>query len=98
MSVTAKSQSIWDKFWKNNDSVADVIIWQKPNLLLISWAILTVVSLILNGTLATIILWLSLIALLGWSILEVLKEANYFRKTLGVVVLFLTIVFIIHYL
>jgi hypothetical protein len=83
-------QDLWDKFWK--DKHGRVVIFQVPNILLIGWAVLTVVSLFVpRGQTQETVWWLS-VALLGvWSLLEISKGVNYFRKSLGVAVLLLVV-------
>lgn len=82
-------QDLWDKFWK--DDKGNYVIWQWPNKFLIAWAILTLISLFINGTISTIVWWLALIDLAIWAGLEIWKGVNYFRRVLGVVVLIMTL-------
>jgi len=78
-------RSLWDRTWKDNKG--GVVVWQMPNLPLIAWAMLTVLSLLVSGRLADIFSWLSSAALITWSLLEIFKGSNYFRRALGLVVL-----------
>lgn len=78
-------RSLWSKTWRNRQG--RVVIWQTPNLALIAWAGLTVFSLMVNGRLADILSWLGLAALVIWSLLEIFRGANYFRRALGLLVL-----------
>lgn len=82
-------QDLWDKFWKDKDG--NVVIWQRPNAWLITWVVLTLASLFINGTLSYILWYASLADLAVWAILEVWKGVNYLRKCLGAVVLLLII-------
>lgn len=86
-------EEIWDRFWR--DDKGRIVIWQTPNIYLIAWAVLTVVSLFFNGTIATVFSWLGNIALLTWSILEITKGVNYFRRLLGLLVLVFVIMSVI---
>jgi hypothetical protein len=78
-------RSWWDRIWK--DDSGRIVIWQFPNPFLIAWAVLTVLSLFFNGHLADIFSWLGSAALIIWSLLELTKGVNYFRRVLGLVVL-----------
>jgi hypothetical protein len=77
--------SAWDKFWKNPQG--HVVIWQMPNIPLIGWAVLTVLSLLTKGRLSDVLSWLSSASLIVWALLEVSKGVNYFRRLLGLLVL-----------
>lgn len=78
-------QKLWDKTWK--DRRGRVVIWQTPNAWLIAWAGLTTLSLTFGGRLADIMSWSGSGALIIWSLLEILKGTNYFRRVLGLLVL-----------
>lgn len=80
-------RSLWSKTWKNRQG--QVVIWQTPNLPLIAWAGLTIGSLLVNGRPADILSWLGSAALIIWSLLEIFRGASYFRRALGLLVLFL---------
>lgn len=93
--MRVKSDSLWEKFWR--DKHGDVVIWQAPNAFLIGWALLTLVSLFLNsGNVADIFSWLGTASIVIWTLLEIFKGVNYFRRTLGAVVLILILISIIH--
>jgi hypothetical protein len=83
------SRSLWSKTWRNRQG--KVVIWQTPNLPLIAWAGLTFFSLMVNGRLADILSWLGSAGLIIWSLLEIFKGVNYFRRALGLLVLFMAI-------
>ncbi len=78
------SDSLWDKVWK--DTSGKVVVWQWPNRWLIAWAVLTGLSLALNGRAADICSTAGSVALLAWSALEIFKGVNYFRRALGALV------------
>lgn len=87
-------RSLWDKIWK--DSHGNVVIFQMPNVWLIAWAALTIITFFLNkGTAQDAISWVAEIALAIWAILELVKGVNYFRRALGLLVLIATIAGII---
>jgi hypothetical protein len=80
----------WDKFWK--DRSGEVVVWQRPNVLLISWIVLTFISLFIEGRAADVLWYVALAALAIWSLLEITRGVNYLRRTVGAVVLLLVIV------
>lgn len=79
------SRSLWDRTWK--DKNGRVVLWQTPNKWLIGWALLTTVSLFFNGTTADVISSIASISLIVWSLLEIFRGINYYRRFLGAVVL-----------
>jgi hypothetical protein len=82
-------QDLWDKFWKDKDG--NYVVWQRPNAFLIAWAVLSILTIFTTGLLSNIFWWAAEAVLVGWSVLEIWKGVNYFRKTLGVLVLLLVI-------
>jgi hypothetical protein len=85
----------WNKFWRNKDG--RVVVWQTPNVFLIGWVVFTIVSLLVSTkTVADVFSWLGFISLLIWSLLEIVKGVDYFRRMLGFVVLALVILTIVH--
>lgn len=92
--MRTNSDSLWDKFWK--DRHGDIVIWQTPNALLIGWAILTIISLFLNGSASNVFVWLGTLALVIWALLELGRGVNYFRRALGAVVIVLIILLVVH--
>lgn len=77
--------SLWDKTWK--DKNGNIVLWQRPNIWLIVWAVLTTVSLFFFGIAANVLAIISHASLLVWSMLEIFRGINYFRRFLGVLVL-----------
>jgi hypothetical protein len=88
------ARELWDRFWR--DDKDRIVVWQTPNAFLIAWAVFTVASLLTNAKLADIFSWISIVALMIWSVLEIWKGVNYLRRLLGLVVLVLTIFTIVH--
>lgn len=78
------NRSIWDRIWRNDHG--DVVIWQFPNWPLWAWAGLTLVSLFFTGKTADVFSWAASAALIYWSLLELFRGDNYFRRLLGAVV------------
>jgi hypothetical protein len=75
------------------DDKGNVVIWQAPNIPLWGWFIFLVLSMIFSkGILHTASKYISLVFLVIWAILEIVKGASIFRRILGVVVLVLSIV------
>jgi hypothetical protein len=86
-------ENIWENIWK--DKKGKIVIWQMPNIPLIIWAVATVVSLIVTGKSADVFQWIGDIALVVWSLLEIIKGVNYFRRILGLVVFVFSVLSII---
>ena len=85
---------LWDRIWR--DRQGRVVIWQTPNLALIGWLVLTFISLLFSGRLADVFSWLGSASLIIWSLLEVSRGANYFRRALGLLVLVSSVMSLIH--
>ncbi len=80
----------WDKFWK--DKHGKLVIIQPANVPLIGWAAFTLLSkLLAAGSLKTVSEFVAFICLVIWASLEAVRGASYFRRILGVVVLFVSI-------
>lgn len=84
----AKSD-LWDRFWK--DKHGDVVVYQHPNVLLITWVVLAFISLFVEEPLADVLWHISLAVLVIWSLLEIFKGVNYFRRLFGAFVLVLVV-------
>jgi hypothetical protein len=83
-------RDLWDRIWRNRRG--EVVIFQTPNLWLIAWVVLTCVSVLASSrTIANTFWWLSCAVLTIWALLEVFKGVNYFRRLLGLFVLFLVV-------
>lgn len=84
-------RSLWDRIWRDKDG--DVVIAQWPNVWLIIWVILEVISLFVSSHLIEEVTWWAATAALAiWSLLEIFQGVNYFRRALGVCIAALTIV------
>ncbi len=93
MSRTQRSDQrpISQKFWE--DRSGNFVVWQKPNVWLWTWFITMVAGWILPlGFVQKATGWISLIALIIWAVFEVKNGVNYFRRSLGLLVLLLLIV------
>lgn len=82
-------RSLWDKIWK--DKHGRVVIWQTPNPLLLGWVVLTTVSLFFTGRIADALSSLGSVSLIVWSLLEIFRGINYFRRALGLLVILFSI-------
>lgn len=77
-------KSFWDKFFK--DGKGKAVLWQNPNIPLIGWALFRVLSFFSDSQKHGF----SLVAdafLFLWAYLEITQGVNYFRRTLGVIVI-----------
>lgn len=69
-----------------------IIIFQKPNLPLITWGVATVAAkFISHGTLHQVLSAIAFVAIVIWALLEIFSGVNYFRRALGLIVLALSI-------
>jgi hypothetical protein len=92
--VRANNRSLWDKFWCDKDG--HVVIAQVPNIWLVLWIILEIVSLFSSSHRAELITWWAASAALGiWSLLEIFRGVNYFRRLLGLCIACLTVLTIV---
>ena len=83
-------RSLWNKIWR--DRRGQVVIWQTPNVWLIVWVVLTIISLFSSShTTQKDFWWLSAAVLGIWALLEIFRGVNYFRRALGLFILFITI-------
>ncbi|HTB49162.1 MAG TPA: hypothetical protein VK712_03710 [Verrucomicrobiae bacterium] len=83
-------RDLWDKIWR--DRHGHVVVFQMPNIWLIAWVILTLISLLSpSHNTANLFWWLSTGVLVIWALLEVFRGVNYFRRGLGLVILLMTV-------
>ena len=69
------------------DKNGKLAIVQRPNILIILWAGLSVLSKVTDGQIRNGISTLATILLVGWAYLEITAGDSMFRRLLGVVVL-----------
>lgn len=75
-----------DKTFRDGDG--NIVIAQKPNLPLIVWIVTSLLALIFtSGEINTVLEVLANGSLFTWAWLELFQGVNYFRRTLGLVVL-----------
>jgi hypothetical protein len=83
-------QNAWRKFINGKDGTP--VLWQRPNVPIIFWALFAVVAKFVPAS-----PWHSIfsvgssLALATWALMEIGWGASYFRKTLGALVLVYTI-------
>ncbi len=90
----ANSRSLWDRFWRDKDD--RIVIVQVPNVWLIIWIVLEIISLFASSHRTELITWWLASAALGvWSLLEIFRGDNYFRRVLGLCIACLTLLTIL---
>lgn len=89
-SYGTQKRSFWDRIWRNDEG--HVVVFQWPNIWLIGWAAFNFVAVVSPTRTATAITWWIGFGLLAiWSVLEIFKGVNYFRRVLGVLIFVLNI-------
>lgn len=88
---TRQVSDFWDKIWRDQQGRGKVVIYQRPNWLLLGWLVITLISLFVSNGLSTVLGYIADAALVAWALLEIFKGVNYFRRALGAVVLLLVI-------
>lgn len=84
------NRSFSQKFWE--DKHGNFVVWQKPNVFLITWAVTLFIGwFVPYGGFQKLLSWVSLLALIIWAIMEATKGVNYFRRSLGILVILLLI-------
>ena len=75
----------WDRFW--HDSRGNFVVWQKPNAYLMTWFVTFLISEFFHSPVIRIPFgWIAFGAIIVWSILEISKGVNNFRKFLGLLI------------
>jgi hypothetical protein len=86
----APDRSLWDKLWL--DWQGNVVIYQRPNVWIIAWAVLDIVAIFAPSKHTASIAWsLGSAALIIWALLEIARGVNYFRRALGLLVLLMAV-------
>ncbi|HEX7632996.1 MAG TPA: hypothetical protein VF401_01575 [Candidatus Saccharimonadales bacterium] len=83
------NQTFWDKFWK--DKHGDVVVYQRPNAWIIGWLVLAIIAAFTYGGFSHAISKIATVVLIIWSLLELFQGVNYFRRTLGLLVLLVSV-------
>lgn len=70
------------------DKHGDVVLWQRPNLWIIAWAVVSFIWLTgAGGSFSQELFGLGTLLLIVWALLELLRGVNLFRRALGAGVL-----------
>jgi hypothetical protein len=86
-----ESRSLWDKIWK--DEQGKRVIYQWPNVWIIIWAACYIVAILHSSkTVASVLGHVAAASLVIWALLEIFRGVNYFRRSLGFIVLVLVVV------
>ena len=85
-----QKQTFADKCYK--DKTDRIVLWQAPNLPIIIWAVAALLSrLVEQGAAHKVFILAAFLAIVIWALMEIFQGVNYFRRTLGLVVLAFTI-------
>lgn len=82
-------RSLWDRIWK--DEAGNVVLWQMPNKPIWVWVGFTLLSLFFSGKTADVFGGIASIALIIWALLEIFQGVNYFRRALGLLILYYSV-------
>ncbi len=83
---TTMESSLFDRTFR--DAEGNIVIAQKPNLPILIWGTATLLQLIgFDGKFQTGLELIAFGTLFTWSWLEIFQGVNYFRRSLGLVVL-----------
>ena len=88
--MNTRVNTLWRKFWY--DAKGRLVLWQWPNVPLFAWGVfLALAKVAQTGALHNGAQFVSSAALVVWAYLEITGGANYFRRSLGAVILVATI-------
>ena len=73
------------------DKNGKVVLGETPNLPIIVWIICLILQKITEGNLQTLFEVVGFGAIFTWAWLEIFQGTNYFRRTLGLIVMFVTL-------
>lgn len=74
------------------DKEGNIVIFQRPNVPILVWGISTIAARLSHGDMRHWFQLLATLALTIWALLEVGWGANYFRRTLGAIVVIFMLV------
>ena len=79
-----------DRFW--HDKNGDLVVLQWPNKTIVAWFITFVLSEVIHTQPFKFVLsWTAFVLLVIWSVREIRGGVNYFRRSIGVLILLLAI-------
>jgi hypothetical protein len=73
------------------DQNGRLTILQRPNMLIVVWLITVLLKRILDGHIVQVIDVVGFSALFLWALAELFEGVNYFRRALGLVIIFMTL-------
>ena len=90
---TTQDRSAIDRFFRNPET-DEIVVVQAPNLPLWVFLAATAVRLVAHpgGTAGTVVSIVSTVAIVVWSVIEIVAGSSPFRRVLGAVVLVMTLV------
>ncbi len=88
--TSSKAKSLLDACIK--DRRGRVVLFQSPNVPILLWIVFTMLGMFLHGSPKTVAGYIAFGSLFTWAWLEITAGATYFRRALGVVVLFASLV------
>jgi len=80
---------ILSKVFKDKDG--NVVLGEKPNIPIILWVVCVILQRFTDGRLNDLISLIGFGAIFTWAWLEIFQGTNYFRRTLGFTVMFVTL-------
>lgn len=88
--ASTKNAASSDSFWHDKDG--NFVVLQMPNKLIVAWFVTFILSQLIHAQPIKFILsWSAFIMLIIWAIREIREGANYFRKSLGVLIFLLAL-------
>ena len=89
--TTLQLKNKFKNFFRDKDG--KVVVGQRPNVYIYVWIVSRVGEKLMHGaTVQNILWWIGTLSLIIWAWLELSDGVNYFRRTLGLIILILLIV------
>ena len=82
-------QNLFEKCFK--DKKGRVVLLQTPNQPIIFWVVATLANRLIDGTAGGLMGVVAFGAIFTWAYLELFEGVNYFRRTLGLIVIILSV-------
>ena len=80
-----KRTTLLDKIFKDRDGRVNLVAF--PNVPLGIWIVAEIVAKLLKGTPHKVAIFIAMVSLVIWAVLELFSGVNYFRRVLGLLVL-----------
>ncbi|MEO8104771.1 MAG: hypothetical protein ABI602_00340 [Candidatus Saccharibacteria bacterium] len=87
----AHQPNLWDKIWRDKQGAGKIVIFQLPNWPLLLWLGLMVIPQFAKGQLSSGATIAASVVIIIWGVWELTKGDNYFRRSLGAVVILFSI-------